>query len=82
MFAISKDFVGIGNEFYKINKKDSALLFFNKAIKANTNNADAYYNKAVILKQQGDTLNAIDCLNKAIKIEPKQQFKERLKELN
>jgi tetratricopeptide (TPR) repeat protein len=82
LFSISKEFVLKGNEFYKINKKDSALLFFNKAIKANYNNADAYYNKAIILKQQGDTINAIDCLNKAIKIEPKQQFKERLKELN
>jgi len=82
LFAISKEFVVKGNEFYRINKKDSALLYFNKAIKANTNNADAYYNKAVILKQQGDTINAIDCLTKAIKIEPKEQFKERLKELN
>ncbi len=81
LFSISKEFVGKGNEFYKINKKDSALLFFTKAIKANSNNADAYYNKAIILKQQGDTINAIDCLTKAIKIEPKQQFKERLKEL-
>jgi tetratricopeptide (TPR) repeat protein len=81
LFSISKEFVGKGNEFYKINKKDSALLFFTKAIKANSNNADAYYNKAIILKQQGDTINAIDCLNKAIKIEPKKQFKERLQEL-
>jgi hypothetical protein len=81
LLSLSKEFVGKGNEFYKINKKDSALLFFNKAIKANYNNADAYYNKAIILKQQGDTMNAIDCLNKAIKIDPKQQFKERLKEL-
>jgi hypothetical protein len=82
LFSISKEFVVKGNEFYRINKKDSALLFFTKAIKANSNNADAYYNKAIILKQQGDTINAIDCLTKAIKIEPKQQFKERLKELN
>jgi tetratricopeptide (TPR) repeat protein len=81
LFSISKEFVVKGNEFYRFNKKDSALLFFNKAIKANTNNADAYYNKAIILKQQGDTINAIDCLTKAIKIEPKKQFKERLKEL-
>jgi tetratricopeptide (TPR) repeat protein len=81
LLSLSKEFVGKGNEFYKINKKDSALVFFNKAIKANYNNADAYYNKAIILKQQGDTINAIDCLNKAIKIDPKQQFKERLKEL-
>lgn len=81
LFSISKEFVVKGNEFYKINKKDSALLFFTKAIKANTNNADAYYNKAIILKQQGDTINAIDCLTKAIKIEPKQQFNERLREL-
>ena len=79
--AISKEFVVRGNQLYKTNKKDSALLFFNKAIKANDNNADAYYNKAFILKQQGDTINAIDCLKKAIEIEPKQQFKERLKEL-
>jgi len=81
LLSLSKEFVVKGNEFYKINKKDSALLFFTKAIKANTNNADAYYNKAIILKQQGDTINAIDCLIKAIKIEPKKQFKERLKEL-
>jgi tetratricopeptide (TPR) repeat protein len=81
LFSLSKEFVVKGNEFYRINKKDSALLFFTKAIKANSNNADAYYNKAIILKQQGDTINAIDCLNKAIKIEPKQQFKERLQEL-
>jgi hypothetical protein len=81
LFAISKEFVVKGNELYKINKKDSALLFFTKAIKANYNNADAYYNKAIILKQQGDTINAIDCLKKAIKIEPKQQFKEILIEL-
>lgn len=81
LLSLSKEFVVKGNEFYKINKKDSALLFFTKAIKANTNNADAYYNKAIILKQQGDTINAIDCLTKAIKIEPKKQFKERLKEL-
>jgi len=81
LFAISKEFVVKGIEFYKINKKDSALLFFNKAIKANNNNADAYYNKAIILKQQGDTINAINCLNNAIKIEPKQQFKEILIEL-
>jgi tetratricopeptide (TPR) repeat protein len=81
LFAISKEFVVKGIEFYKINKKDSALLFFTKAIKANSNNADAFYNKAIILKQQGDTINAIDCLNKAIKIQPTKQFTQILQTL-
>lgn len=78
LFAVSKEYVGKGFNYYKLNKKDSALLFFNKAIKAYSLNVDALYNKAVILKQQGDTAQAIESLQKAISINAKPEFKEML----
>jgi len=79
--AISKEFIIQGITEYKKGNNENAILLFDKAIKSDNKNVDAFYNKAIILKQQGDTINAIDCLNKAIKIDPKKQFKERLQEL-
>ena len=81
LFSISKEYVGKGINYFKLNKKDSALVVFEKAIKVNAKNADAYYNKAVILKQKGDTLKAIECLQNALAIEAKTEFKVMLNKL-
>jgi len=79
--SISKMYVSEGLKKYQLHQKDSAILYFDKALKANSKNTDALYNKAVILKQKGDTLNALQLLNKAIKIEQKKEFVNLLREL-
>ena len=57
------------------------MICFDKALQTNPRNADAYYNKSVVLKQQGDTLQAIELLHKAMLIEAKREFKSALDKL-
>jgi tetratricopeptide (TPR) repeat protein len=74
--TISKEFIIKGISEYKKGKNENAILFFDKAIKTDNKNADAYYNKAYIFKEIGDTLSSIECLKLGIKNNPtKQQIK-------
>jgi tetratricopeptide (TPR) repeat protein len=47
-----------------------ALDAFNKAIELDPQNADAWYNKGVVLELMGKTYAAEDSYSKAIKIDP------------
>ncbi len=79
--SISREYIFDGLKHYKLDQKDSALICFDKALQTNPRNADAYYNKSVVLKQQGDTLQAIELLHKAMLIEAKPEFKSALDKL-
>ena len=79
--SISREYIFDGLKHYKLHQKDSALICFDKALQTNPRNADAYYNKSVVLKQQGDTLQAIELLHKAMLIEAKREFKSALDKL-
>jgi tetratricopeptide (TPR) repeat protein len=68
--------------YYEKGKLDSAKYFFNQSLKFNSKNTDAYYNLAVISKQQGDTASAINLLNKAIAIKSKNEYLNLLKKLS
>jgi hypothetical protein len=60
--------------FYQKGKLDSAEVAFNYSLKANDKNPDVYYNLAVISKQKGDTVKAINLLNSAITIKSKNEY--------
>jgi hypothetical protein len=79
--AISKEFIVQGISEYKKGNSDMAILLFDKAIKADSKNVDAFYNKAYVLKTTGDTLTAVSVLKKGLQIEEKKELKKLLKEL-
>jgi tetratricopeptide (TPR) repeat protein len=68
---VSKEYLNIGLVKYKLGQKDSSLLYFEKSIKALSNNKDAYYNKAFVLKEKGDTSASLNYINKAIMLDSK-----------
>jgi hypothetical protein len=81
--SVSKEYIILGiNEFKKNNKDPSSIKYFNKAIKAWPNNTDAYYNKAYVFKEIGDTINAIISIKQGLKIEKTKQFIKLLDELS
>jgi len=76
--AISKEFIIQGISEYKKGNSDKAVLLFDKAIKADSKNVDAYYNKAYVLKEKGDKKDAIETLKTGIKIDPKNKELKKL----
>ncbi|MFN6037897.1 MAG: tetratricopeptide repeat protein, partial [Bacteroidota bacterium] len=58
-----------------------AILNYDKAIKANSKNSDAFYNKSYMLLVKGDTLKAIANLKKALAIETKNEYVDLLEKL-
>ena len=55
----------------QIGKPNEAVLAFKKAISINPNNAEAYNNLGVALKEQGKLDKAIEAYKKALSIKPK-----------
>ncbi|NKQ38425.1 MAG: tetratricopeptide repeat protein, partial [Methanosarcinales archaeon] len=60
----------IGNIYYKLSKYDEALMFFNKAIEINPDDAEAWYNKGVVLGELNRPDEELKAYNKAIEIKP------------
>ena len=79
--TISSEYVKKGIESFRQKNDQKSMEFFLKAIQANPNNSDALYNKAYLLKKQGDTLNAVIILESALKIEKRKEFYKLLDEL-
>ena len=63
-------YYNIGNCYFKMDSIGKAILYFEKALKLDVNNIDALLNLGVILKENNETLKAIDCFDKIIS-EPK-----------
>jgi len=79
--ATSKEYVKSGIQDFKSRNFKDAESKFDKAIKINSKNSDAYYNKAYVLKTTGDTLTAVSILKKGLLIEDRKELKKLLKEL-
>ncbi len=61
----------LGATQLQLNNYDYAIECYNKIIDLNKNFADAYYNLAIIYKEQNNTKESIKNYNKCIKINPK-----------
>ena len=59
-------FVLLGNIYERTGKYNLAINQFNKAIKLNKNNGEAYNNLGVVYKNKGVYMNAIFCFQKAL----------------
>jgi len=63
----------LGELYYLVKNYDSAIVYFNKSIKANQDNPSAYYQKGMTLKERGvpgDTAQAVNNFQKAIEFNP------------
>ena len=82
LLATSKEYINKGLSAYHLKQTDEALKYFEKAIKCDSMNTDAYYNKAYVFKSIGDTLSAIKSLKQGLLIAPKKELKKLLHQLD
>ncbi|MBR1513337.1 MAG: tetratricopeptide repeat protein [Bacteroidales bacterium] len=61
--------IGYVNYVY-LENNEVALDYFNRALNANPNYIDAYYNKGRVLEQMGDYSQAVDIYKEVLKIQP------------
>ena len=61
--------IGYVNYVY-LENNEVALDYFNRALNANPNYLDAYYNKGRVLEQIGDYSQAVDIYKEVLKIQP------------
>ncbi len=61
--------IGYVNYVY-LENNEVALDYFNRALNANPNYLDAYYNKGRVLEQMGDYSQALDIYKEVLKIQP------------
>ena len=59
---------------FNLNKYDTSLVFCNKEIDINPNNADAHYKKYLILSELNKNDEAKQCLDKALEINPSGKY--------
>ncbi|MBI3039722.1 tetratricopeptide repeat protein, partial [bacterium] len=70
-----------GLRLLRIGNTKEAKLFFQEIIRANPGDWQAFYTLAEILKEEGNLWEAIDCLNQALGIRPKDSKSLSLKAL-
>lgn len=61
--------IGYVNYVY-LENNEVALDYFNRALNANPNYIDAYYNKGRVIEQMGDYSQALDIYKEVLKIQP------------
>ena len=71
----AKNQIEKGINYFKKGILDSSKTSFQTALKANPKNADAFYNLAIIAKQNQDTLLAIKYIDSSIFIKDKYEYK-------
>ncbi len=63
--------VNLGDALNKVNKKDSAIACYKTAIEKNLATTDTWLNLGYIYLVKGDTVNALNAFEGAVKLDPK-----------
>jgi hypothetical protein len=79
--SVSIEYNKIGIEEVQKKNYENSISYFNNSIKLNPKNTDAFYNKAVAFKYQGDTLNAVNSIKQGLEIQKRKEFIYLLDEL-
>ena len=79
--SISKKFIDSGIKQFNKKQYDIALQYFDKALKADSMNSDAWYNKAYTFKAKSDTVSAIRTLERGLKKKPRKEMEDLLKKM-
>ncbi|MBO3458983.1 tetratricopeptide repeat protein [Aetokthonos hydrillicola Thurmond2011] len=65
------NFLNRGRERFQRGDYKGAIADFNHALVLNPNDANVYYNRAVLLHELGDDLNAVSDFDRAIELNPR-----------
>lgn len=73
-----EEMINIGFNFHQEGKLESAEEAYQEVLKIDSHNAEIYNLLGVLKLQQNDVISAINCIEKAIEIEPNEYFYETL----